>query len=391
MGLALQILFSLLTLAVAAEAGARIYLKSRGRFHVWKPGTRLRLRLDPDVFPGMPPDVRFEINEEGERGGPPPEPGDPGVYRILVAGGSAGECYFLDQAASWPGQVEARLSAPEALAKLGRERVHLGNIAKSLYGSEYLDRVFDRVLAQYPRLDLIVVMVGATDVVQWLGQGAPKDVPDRPATPDQLFEEHPGVRYRAAPRASALAEVAKRLRTCWFRPVDVRERAGKKLGEVRAMRKAAREVRDSVPDPAPMLARFERHFRILLRRAAHKARVLVVHQPCFDRPHTPEEEARFWGGGIGNPYHEKVTVYYTWEVVGRLMRQMNERAAAVADELGIQRVDLMPVLPKDLATYYDFFHFTPAGAERVADEVVRAILAPPPAAPARSAAPAARR
>jgi hypothetical protein len=35
--------------------------------------------------------------------------------------------------------------------------------------------------------------------------------------------------------------------------------------------------------------------------------------------------------------------------------------------LGVEQVDLMPVLEASLSTYYDFLHFTPAGSRQVAE------------------------
>src|ERR1041385_3603084 len=93
------------------------------------PGMRLELRQHPDVAPEIEPRVRFEINPDGERGGEDP-PGDD-VCRILVAGGSAAECYALDQPTSWPGVLQRLLNEDDALRALGARRVHVGNIARS--------------------------------------------------------------------------------------------------------------------------------------------------------------------------------------------------------------------------------------------------------------------
>src|SRR6266545_8274413 len=82
-------------LALALEVICRWWVRQRSRYCVWPPRTRLELRLDPEVSPDLEPRARFEINEEGERAGK--TPGDePGVFRILAAGGSAVECYALD-------------------------------------------------------------------------------------------------------------------------------------------------------------------------------------------------------------------------------------------------------------------------------------------------------
>jgi hypothetical protein len=144
------------------------------------------------------------------------------------------------------------------------------------------------------------------------------------------------------------------------------------------MRAQAKEVRTSVPDPAVTLDRFEHHFRrILQRAAAHAARVLVVRQPWFEKEYTAEEQAQFWHGGVGKAWKETISVFYAQEVLNRLMGLLDARAAAVADEVGVEHLDLRPVLTPSLEHYYDSFHYTPAGAAVIAHAVAAALLRRP--------------
>jgi lysophospholipase L1-like esterase len=363
--------------AVLVELAARALLR-RSAWYVWAPHRRMLLETDLETLPGLEPRIRFEVNREGERGPPPPR--DPGTCRILVAGGSAAECYFLDQDTQWPAQVARLLSRPEALGRLGRARVHVGNIGRSLYGAEALDRVFARILPRYPGLDLAILMVGATDVVQWLKFDTPATVGQVPLRDEVLFEQHPEARCGWRPRRTGAYQLARRLHRRLFHPVELKPRAGKKLGEARRMRQSARVMRERIPDPAPMLDNFERHFRsLLLRLGEAGVPALVVHQPWMTPPFSAEEEALFWGGGIGDPYIEPVTEYFRFELIADLMAAMNARAARVAAGLGVLRLDLLPRLERSTRTYYDFWHFTPAGAARVAELVVEAVLAAWPA------------
>lgn len=141
------------------------------------------------------------------------------------------------------------------------------------------------------------------------------------------------------------------------------------------MRARAQEIRTAVPDPAPMLRHFEDQFRQLLRRArSHADRVLVVRQPWFEKDYTPEELAHVWHGAVGDPHQEEVSTYYSVEILCRLMALVGARAAHVADELGVEHLNLMSLLESSLETYYDFVHFTPAGSAVVAEAVAAAIL-----------------
>lgn len=57
-----------------------------------------------------------------------------------------------------------------------------------------------------------------------------------------------------------------------------------------------------------------------------------------------------------------------------LLSLVNDRAVTIADELGIEHLDLMSVLTPSLENYYDFTHFTPAGARVVAEALARFFL-----------------
>jgi len=146
-----------------------------------------------------------------------------------------------------------------------------------------------------------------------------------------------------------------------------------------------------VPDPTVMLDNFDHHFRRLVARAAsHADRVLVARQPWFDKEASPEESAFFWHGGVGKAWKQTLSTFYTLEVLGDLMGRLDARAAAIAEEAGVEQLDLRPVLTPSLENYYDYFHCTPAGAAVVARAVAAAVLRPPVAS-RRSPVPAVTR
>jgi hypothetical protein len=371
----------LLLLPLAAELGVRWWLRRRGPYYVFPPGLRLRLHPDPEVFPQCERLVRFEINSAGERGGELPRlrSGDR-LYRVLVAGGSQPEGYLLDQDTSWPGALQRLLQMPEHLPRLGATRVHVGSVGRSGAGSEAVDLIFERILPRYPRLQAILVLVGVSDVFRWLEYGAPPSPPPR-VTTSEVFMCHPEGPFGWKPKELALVEMFRRMRRCWLRPVQVHERVGRWVARARAMRARAKEIRTTMPDPTPMLQHFETHFRRLLQRAmAHADRVLVVRQPWFDKDYSPEEAVQMWHGGVGQAWREEVTTYYSFEVVNRLMGLLDARAARVATELGVEQLDLMPILERSLNTYYDWLHLSPGGARAVATAVAAAVLHQPPRA-----------
>lgn len=364
-------------LVLAGELGCRWWLRARSRYAVWPPHMRQEIRLASDVFPELEPRVRFDINRDGERGGDVPRDSR-GLYRVLATGGSAVECFALDQPTSWPGALERLLNQPESLQELNARRVHVGNIAHSGVGAAELDLIFERVLPQYERLDLILIMVGASDVYHWIEQGAPSGRPATPVPEPLLFAAYPRQRFGWRPGALALAEIARRLRRRWLRPLEVKERAGAWQASARRMRAQATEVRDTMPDATAMVQNFEEYFRRACRRATARAdRVVVLLQPWFEGEYTPQEAARFWHGGVGRPWKETITTYYSLDVVNRLLDLVHGRAAQVAEELGIEHLNLRGVLTQRVHHYFDHDHFTPAGAALVAQTVANAVLRRP--------------
>jgi len=379
----LILLAAALPLAAVAELCARWWVRHRTHYYVLPPGMRLRLRPDPEVFPELEKLVRFDVNGEGERADEVPRSGK--LCRMLVLGGSQPEGYLLDQDTSWPGALHRLLQAPERLEALQAERVHVGNIARSGVGSEGLDLILARVLPRYPHLQLIIILVGASDVLRWLEVGAPPSPPPTVQT-SEVFRCHPEMSFGWRIKALALTELARRWRSRWLRPAQFHDRACKWIGRARAMRAGARETRTMMPDPSAMLAHFDVHFRSALRRAQAQAdRVMVVHQPWF-APRTPEEIAHMWHGSVGKAWQEEVTTFYSLEVLARLMALLDAKAGRIAQELGVEQLDVSPVLVNGLETYYDSFHATPAGARAVAGAVVKAILRQPTASahPARA-------
>lgn len=361
-------------LLVVAEGGCRWWIRRRSRYSVWPPGTRSEIRLATEVFPELEPRVRFDINADGERGNDVPRGGE-GLYRVLATGGSAVECFALDQPKSWPGVLERLLNTPEGLRSLRARHVHVGNIGHSGVGSADLDVILERVLPQYRRLDLILIMVGASDVYHWIAEGAPSSHASSPVPEQMLFAIDPRQRFGWKPSAWALREVASRLRRLWFRSLEVKERAGAWYETARRMRAQATDVRHTMPDAAAMVENFENHFRRLCGRAcAHAERVIIMLQPWFEGEYTAQEAARFWHGGVGRPWKETVTTYYSLEVVNALLDLVHARAARVAEELGVEHLNLRSVLTQRLRHYFDHDHFTSAGAALVAQAVANAVL-----------------
>ncbi len=368
------VVVALLAVLGWCELTTRRWLARRGFYSRYRPHYRELAHLDAKALPQLTRVVRIETNRDGERGGPPPARGEE-AYRALVLGGSAAECYYLDQEEVWSRVVERRLSTPEALARIGKPRVHVGNIARSGLRVEHLQVLFERSLPRYPRLDLVVLMVGASDLITWVERKMPRVVTEPTPAAGRIYEHHPEGPWGWGWRTSAIGLVARELARSLLHPVTHSHGVGAWLTAARKMRAEAPRVITETPDASVMLDHMEVGLRAMLRTArAVSNRVLLVRQPWLGKQLTAEEQKLMWNYGFGRPYKEQVDTYLSPAVIDDLLTQVASRCGAVAREMGAEELDLLPQLERTGRTFYDFMHFTAYGSERVGELVAEAIL-----------------
>ena len=376
--LILELLCALAALFILLEFAARAYIRARKRYYVREPHSRTLMPLDPAVFSTGDKLVRFESNALGERGAPVPADLSK-TFRILVGGGSAAECFYLDQPSTWPEALGRALSTPPNLARLQRSYVHVGNVALSLTDCRAQVLLFSRILPNLPRSDVTILMTGASDLVRWLEDHTPSTIADTPIDPSLLFAVHPEGPFTFSPTGLALRRLAATLKHRLLHPVERRETAGKRLAANRASRANATRILTTIADPAPMLASYEQHLRALVALLQqHSARVILLRQPWLERPFTPAEERLLWMFGDGRPYRESVTSYYDRGLIYPILRQVDAVTERVARELRAESLELRSRIPADFDHFYDELHNTPKGCavlgQLVADAILRAPL-----------------
>jgi hypothetical protein len=353
---------------IVVELAARWWVRYRNEYYVFAPGSRIVLNLDQTALPGFAP-VHININREGERG--PELPADrTSLYRVLVAGGSATECCFLDQPESWPGVMQAILEKPENLARLGTAKVHVGNIGRSSVAGEALRLMFEKVLPRMDNVNAIVIMVGASAVLSWMEQGTPSPPKCGDLDLNEYFMKHPSHPFSFSPRHMALIELARRVRDK-SKPVKVRDGVGKWLIKARQMRRNAPDLRTATPDPAPVIDNFVRYFDESVRLAKQKAsRVIIITQPWFQKKtYSAEEEALFWNGGSGDVITQDVKTFYSHQVIFDLMKRIEDVVLTSATKHGVESFNVRTGLEASRENYYDHFHFTPIGSAKVAQMI----------------------
>ena len=360
---------------VLAELGARRALRRWGRYYRYVPYWQELHAFDREMFANFPATARVAINSDGERGDPPPRPGERAL-RVLVVGGSAAECYCLDQDATWSAVAQRRLNAPQHLTALGVPHVHVGNASRAILTCADLGVMLGKILPRHERIDVLVLMLGGADVVTWVERGMPPTIAHAPVDIDKLFERHPEGPWGWRATETVLWRLAGDLHRRTRRPLVRRHDSLEWMRRARRMRAEAPHRIDELADPTAMLDHFESSLRSLIAVARTRVeRIVLVRQPWFGPTPTPEEEAMFWNFGLGRPYREQVSTYLTPRAVDALMRLMDARSAAVAASEGLVQVDTIATLERSARTFYDELHLTPAGADAVGHLVAEGILA----------------
>jgi lysophospholipase L1-like esterase len=347
---------------------------SRGTYFVWSPYRRILFHHDPAVLPGADRVARISINAHGERGQPIPHSWK-GIFRILVMGGSNAECLALDQPHSWPEVMRAQLESPKILNALGAHALHVGNIARSLLSIDAQRRILQAVKPRYPRLDLIILMVGASNVIRWLEHGAPAADGASVQPSDKIFSSYPGMHHRGW-RRLALLRMGADLYHRYCRREIVLDTYTRRVAARRLRRERATVFQSDVPDAAAMLAQCERDLGQLLELAKSCAnRVILVRHVWLDREVPPGEQATLWMGSLGAPADSAAPgAYVSWDVMRALMMRVNEVCVQAAASAGVEQVDVKGLIPMDFEHYIDGFHLGMKGA-RIVGQAVAAQVA----------------
>lgn len=365
--------------AVVIELASRWRIRRTKAYYVRRPFERIHMTLDRTAFPDLAAVSRVEINAEGERGDPLPINRD-GLYRVLVAGGSAAECGLLDQSATWPAVLQDELRSGRRLKALGARRVHVGNIGRSMMTAEAVFTMLECTLPRYEKLDLLILMVGLSDVVDWLEKGAPATIPGGAVDLDGIFAVYPGAKFRWSIRGSAATRIGLQALRRFVGKTYYRKNAGSRYVELRRRRRQAARWIDNAPDPAPMLAHFEKYLcRIVSLAEAKGARVVFARQPWSHREPAAAKQRLMWNFCASPIVFEKPgppAAYYTAAASDALLLTCDRHWAALAASLGITQVDLCAAVPAGDRNFYDELHFTAAGALLAAQAIAAAIIEP---------------
>lgn len=364
---------SMLFAVTVAEVGLRVLVKPPGKYAMLMPGVRV---FEPDsrFISGVTGPAHYEVNDDGYRGRPFGADGT--EYRILLVGGSTTECTLLDVNEHWGNIVEQTL----AHTNDGRT-TWVGNVGRSGLTARDHAVTVKYLLDQYPRIDLIVVLVGVNDLTAALRQGddykLPPPITDPAAEQRQIrnaFSISPlGFRRPIIEGAAGqtpwyketrLYDLARRARTGRAAKEVINALGGSNVGMWRDHRQSASRIIDELPPLEEPLKEYRTNLDAVVQYArAHGADVVFLTQPSLWRPDlTPEEQKRLWLGGIGPFQEQPGQPYYSVAALSEAMHRYNQTTLEVCAEHNLDCFDLAAAVPADTALLYDDVHYTEAGS-----------------------------
>jgi len=369
---------SVLVALVVAEIA--LHALAPKKYFTWQPNLRVTFTPSPEIMPGVSGPSHFQINADGLRGEPIPAGS---AYRVLTVGGSTTECLYLDEAKTWPRQLQDRLSARGAT-----NRAWVGNLGKSGLTSRNHVLQLERQLPDCPKLAAVVMLVGCNDLLLRLAQDdgyRPFNfgTPEPEAYEALLYQSFNVLPRQALPsgrfyQQTELQRLVGGLKRRFGKPPQ--DLSGKIYVTWREYRQHAPRVRETLPDLKPALDEYASNLgRLIELCRKHGARPLLVTQPALWRAGLSKtEEALLWMGGVGDFMNQAGCEYYSVTALASAMEQYNEALRRVCREQSADCIDLAAALPKDTTVFYDDVHFNERGAQRVA-EVIADYLARHPA------------
>lgn len=385
---ALALLSSVFAL-VLAEIVLRIVVPPRTTHSVWPPSMSRVFHPRAKLYADLPGETRFTINARGLRGA---ELGrDEEELRVLALGGSTTECLYHDDPKAWTNLVSTLLSDD------GKKRVWVGGAGRS--GMNSGDHVLHakHLLAELPRMDAVVILLGVNDMSVALGrpeayEPTPRDMDH--ATHEKAvrraFFQVPGPLEDAwdydgsFAAKSRLYQLVKRIRRQRSRDLGTVYRMQDDEGEAmirwRANRRQARSVKGELPDLTAALATFRANVTAIAEIAAERGLPLVLMtQPALWRDDLPQaEQDLLWMGGLGDFQSGPGYDYFSAGALAEGLRRFNAVTLDVCRERSLPCLDLAKEIPSDTTIFYDDCHFGQTGSERIAEALATHLRRLPP-------------
>ena len=331
--------------AMLSFAMVEITLRFHNPFEFRQKGDRIYLPVGRsyefvnDNITGLDSTIASSRNSLGFRGPPPPK--DSSHLTIIAVGGSTTECLLLADGKTWVDLLAGRLRARF-------DRVWINNAGLAGHSTHgHIVLLQDYLLGLEP--DVILFLVGVND----LGQQHPRSF-------DALL-----MRFaKGAPLARRIVSHSELVSLLYnlYRHVLARRmslgHAEYDIHRADRVTLSRAEIASRKRVHAPFLAAYADRLRTLIRMSRESGILPVfITQPGLLGPQFDEAT----GMDLATLEINGMNGLCWWEI----LELYNDVTRAVGAERGVRVVDLARWMPKNSLFYYDYMHFTNAGAEEV--------------------------
>lgn len=351
--LSISIIVSLLL----AEGILRIV--SGNEYYIWLPNLKYVFYPDSKIFPGIQDTSYLEINSLGLRANTNEIDN---ATNILVLGGSAAECLYLDQKETWPALIEKYLNENSS------KKTNVFNGGRSGLTSQHHLIQIQKLLERNEWIDLIIVMEGLNDLqyaISFENDYKPKDLQ---SVYEEAFWLSPYKEITPFYRNTYLFKYLSKVKKALFAPKLAQDPEGKIYLKWRANRVNAVEIVDKKPNLDSSLSQYEiaNQKMIDIVKLKNKKIIFVAQPMAWDNAMNTELSKLCWYGWIGKSQHENTGRYYSFAVLREMLNEYDNLLRESCEENKVGFIELNNKLEKDITTYYDDCHFNENGARKVA-------------------------
>jgi lysophospholipase L1-like esterase len=295
----------------------------------------------PEGATGLDAQIHHTKNALGFRG--PEKPADWEAATTVVAiGGSTTECFYLSDGKDWPAQLMARLQPRMPQLWLN----NAGLDGHSTFGHQVL--LDDYVVKLKP--DVVLFMMGVNDI----------GVEAMRSYDSEMLENKTGFKNWLVNHSAILSTISNIRRAAAAKRMGLSHQF-EPLSKLKPLVIAPDSMDRAVAAQASGRAAFSRRVHGLLATCKqHGMKPVIITQ------------AMLWGDtldpvtglSLGDvALHEGGNGRMRWAV----LESYNDVLRQIALEQGLPLLDLARMMPKSTAYFYDAYHFTNAGASKVAD------------------------
>jgi len=339
-------------------------------YNIWLPNLKYVFFPNPEIFPGVRDTSYLEINARGLRGS---NADISHAVNILVLGGSAAECMYLDQSETWPALIEKYLNEKSG------QKYNVFNGGRSGITSQHHLVQVQKMLERNKWIDLIIIMEGLNDLQYALSFERGYIPKDSQKVYEEAFWLSPLKEIKPFYRDTYLFKYLSKVKKALFSYKLSQDPSGNSYVKWRANRTNANEIVNTEPNISKSLVDYQKNNQVMIDVVKNNnKRIIFLPQPvAWDSIMSSSFSKLCWYGWIGQSQLENTGKYYALSQLKKSLDIYNELLINTCLKNKVEFIQLEGRLEKDTTTFYDDCHFNESGARKVAGIVTDHLLGKP--------------